>query len=174
MIKNIEKINKFKQKIKIIVLDVDGTLTDGKIYMGNDGEIFKAFDIKDGYGIHNILPLHSIIPVIITARNSKIVFNRSSELGISECHQDVRNKLEKMREIAEKYGLLCNKNDIYEEIAYMGDDIIDIDCMQHCGIIACPNDAVEKVKCISDFVSDYNGGDGAVRQFIEVLTKENI
>lgn len=173
MIKNKEKFERLKKGIKIIVLDVDGTLTDGKIYMGNNRELFKAFDIKDGCGIHDILPKYGIIPVIITARKSDIVLNRCKELKITECYQSVRNKLEKMRTVADKYGLSCNENDIYEEIAYMGDDIIDIGCMQHCGIIACPNNAVKRVKEISDFISDYNGGDGAVRQFIELLTDEN-
>lgn len=173
MIKNKEKFEKFRKGIKLIVLDVDGTLTDGKIYMGNSGELFKAFDIKDGCGIHDILPQYEIIPVIITARKSDIVMYRCKELQITECYQGVRNKLDKMREVAEKYGLSCNENDIYEEIAYVGDDIIDIECMLHCGIIACPNNAVEKVKEISDFISDYNGGEGAVRQFIELLAEGN-
>lgn len=170
MIKNKEKIERLKKGIKLIVLDVDGTLTDGKIYMGNNGELFKAFDIKDGCGIHDILPQYGIIPVIITARKSDIVMNRCEELNITECYQGVRNKLEKMREVADKYGLSCNEKDIYEEIAYVGDDIIDIDCMQHCGITACPNNAVKKVKEISDFVSEFNGGEGAVREFIEFIT----
>ena len=170
MIKNSSKIQALRKNIKLIVIDVDGTLTDGKIYMGNDGEVFKAFDIKDGCGIHDILPKHGIIPVIITARSSKIVSNRCRELGIDECYQGVGNKLEVMRQIAEKYRLKCNEKDIYEEIAYIGDDIIDIECMLHCGIRACPNNAVEKVKSISDFISSFNGGEGAVREFIECIT----
>lgn len=167
MIKDIKKFDKLKKNIKLLILDVDGTLTDGKIYMGNDGELFKAFDIKDGCGIHDILPELGIIPVIITARASNIVLNRCRELDIAECYQGVRDKLGKMRELAGKYGLECNNNDVYEEIAYMGDDIIDIKCMQHCGLIACPNNAVKKVKEISDFISENKGGDGAVREFIE-------
>lgn len=169
MIVDAERFNTLKNKIKLLILDVDGTLTDGKIYMGNDGELFKAFDIKDGCGIHDILPKVGIIPVIITARTSNIVFNRCKEIGISECHQGVRDKLTKMRELAKKYGLDSNDDDIYEEIAYMGDDIIDIKCMRHCGLIACPNNAVKRVKEISHFVSEFNGGDGAVREFIEIL-----
>lgn len=169
MIKDIKKFSRLKRKIKLLVLDVDGTLTDGKIYMGNDGELFKVFDIKDGCGIHDILPELGVIPVIITARTSNIVLNRCKELGITECYQGVRDKLNKMRELAEKYRLECNNNDVYEQIAYMGDDIIDIKCMEHCGLIACPNNAVNKVKEISDFISNYDGGDGAVREFIDSL-----
>lgn len=167
MIKDIEKFNRLKSQIKLLILDVDGTLTDGKIYMSNNGELFKAFDIKDGCGIHDILPKLNVIPVIITARQSDIVSNRCKELGITECYQGVRDKLGKMREIAIKYGLKSNNKDIYESIAYMGDDIIDINCMKHCGLIACPNNAIKQVADISDFISEYNGGNGAVRDFIE-------
>ena len=169
MINDINKFNQLKDNIKIMIFDVDGTLTDGKIYMSNSGELFKAFNIKDGCGIHDLLPKKEIVPVIITARSSDIVKNRCKELNISECWQGVRDKLGKMREIAEKYGIAPDENDVYREIAYVGDDIIDIKCMEHCGIIACPADAVAEVKSISNFISVYNGGDGAVREFIEQI-----
>lgn len=173
MIKNVEKFSRLKTKMKLLILDVDGTLTDGKIYMSSNGELFKVFDIKDGCGIHDVLPKLNITPVIITARTSDIVLNRCKELGIIECYQGVRDKLEKMREIALKYDLNVNSDDVYEKIAYMGDDIIDIKCMKHCGIIACPNDAVKSVKEISDFISVFNGGSGAVRDFIDNIAKDN-
>lgn len=172
MVKNLQKFNELKRKIKIMIFDVDGTLTDGKIYMGNTGEVFKAFNIKDGCGIHDLLPTKDIVPVIITARSSDIVKNRCRELNIEECWQGVRDKLAEMRKIAEKYGITADKNDVYQEIAYVGDDIIDIKCMKHCGLVACPADAVSDVKAISDFVSAYNGGDGAVREFIEYIISE--
>ena len=167
MIKDNEKFCKSAKGIKLIFFDVDGTLTDGKIYMGNSGELFKAFDIKDGCGIHDILPKLGIVPVVITARKSEIVLNRCKELGITECYQGIRDKLSKMSEIAEKYELQKNENGIFEEAAYMGDDIIDIECMKHCGMVACPNDAVREVKEISDFIAEHNGGNGAVREFID-------
>ena len=169
MIKDSNKFEKIKGNIKLIVLDVDGTLTDGKIYMGNDGEVFKAFDIKDGCAIHDILPKLGIIPVVITARKSKIVLNRCNELGITECYQGYRDKLKKMREIASKYNINPDENYVYLQIAYMGDDIIDIPCMLHCGIVACPFDAAKEVKKISDFISDFKGGNGALREFVESL-----
>ena len=81
------------KNIKYLVMDVDGTLTDGKIYMGNDGEVMKAFDIKDGYGIHDLLPPSGIVPVIITGRGSEILLNRCEELGITKVFQNVHNKL---------------------------------------------------------------------------------
>ena len=80
-------------RIKYLVMDVDGTLTDGKIYMGNEGEIMKAFDIKDGYGIHDILPHAEIKPVIITGRTSAILTNRCKELGIEYLFQGVSEKV---------------------------------------------------------------------------------
>ena len=146
-------------------MDVDGTLTDGKIYMGNDGEVIKAFSIKDGCGIHDILIPAGITPVIITGRTSKIVENRSSEIGINEIHQGILNKIEKLLSIT----------DDLSSVAYIGDDINDLSCMKPVkeagGKIGCPADAVKKVKEIADFISTKNGGDGAVREFIEWLVE---
>ena len=150
-------------------MDVDGTLTDGKIYMGNDGEMMKAFDIKDGYGIHDILQSSGIIPCIITGRESKILENRCREIGISHLYQGVRDKTEKMKEILALLGFS------FSEVAYIGDDINDLPCMQMVklsgGIIGCPADAVCSVKALADFISIKNGGNGAVREFIEWLCK---
>ena len=146
-------------------MDVDGTLTDGKIYMSNDGEAMKAFSIKDGCGIHDILIPAGIVPVIITGRTSKIVENRCGEIGIKEIHQGISNKIEKLNSIT---------NDL-SSVAYIGDDINDLSCMKPVkeagGKIGCPADAVKKVKKLADFVSTKNGGDGAVREFIEWLVK---
>lgn len=149
--------------IKYLVMDVDGTLTDGKIYMGNDGETMKAFSIKDGCGIHDILLLSDIIPVIITGRTSKIVENRCKEIGIKEIYQGVGNKIEKLNTITSDLST----------VAYIGDDINDLSCMKPIkeagGKIGCPADACKEVKKLADFISTKNGGDGAVREFIEWL-----
>lgn len=151
--------------IKYLVMDVDGTLTDGKIYMGNDGEMVKAFSIKDGCGICDILVPAGITPVIITGRRSKIVENRCAEIGIKEIYQGVSNK----------YGKLLSITDDLSAVAYVGDDINDLSCMRPIkdagGKVGCPADAVHQVKEIADFVSLKNGGDGAVREFIEWLIK---
>lgn len=151
------------RKIRLLFMDVDGTLTDGKIYMGDQGEAFKAFDIKDGYGIHEILPQHGIVPVIITGRTSRIVENRASELGVTELYQGRYEKLETMREVLERFH--CPP----EEAAYIGDDLLDMPCMRLCGVRGCPADAVPAVRAVSDFVSTKLGGNGAVRDFIEWL-----
>lgn len=150
-----------KKNIKYIVMDVDGTLTDGKIYMGNDGEIMKAFNIKDGCGIHDIAIPAGIVPVIITGRSSKILENRCKELGIENLYQGIRNKIEKLLTITTDFST----------VAYIGDDINDLSCMEPVktagGLVGCPADAVKKVVDIADFVSTRNGGNGAVREFIE-------
>lgn len=152
-----------KKEIKYLVMDVDGTLTDGKIYMSDRGELYKAFDIKDGYGIHDILIPSKIEPIIITGRNSGIVQRRCDELGIKRVYQGVSNKLKKIRDIT------CN---LYE-IAYIGDDLNDLECMRAVkaagGVVGCPKDAVKKVKEIADYISDFKGGEGAVRDFVEWL-----
>lgn len=158
------------KKIKALVMDVDGTLTDGKIYMGSDGELMKAFNIKDGCGIHDILIPAGVVPIIITGRTSKILENRCKELGIRELHQGVRDKVSKLEEI------LQSKEIEYENIAYIGDDINDLDVMRKIknvgGLIGCPSDAAKSVVELADFVSYRNGGDGAVREFIEWIVAE--
>ncbi len=150
-------------RIKYLVMDVDGTLTDGKIYMGNNGEMCKAFNIKDGCGIHDLAIPAGMVPVIITGRTSKILENRCNELGITFLYQGVTDKVEK----------LFLLTDDMTEVAYIGDDINDLPCMsiikEKGGLVGCPADASETVLNISDFVSRKNGGDGAVREFIEWL-----
>lgn len=156
--------------IKFLFMDVDGTLTDGKIYMGNQGEMMKAFNIKDGAGIHDILIPHGITPVIITGRKSDIVKMRCKELGITEVYQGVSDKTSKLKEILE------NSSCGLDKAAYIGDDINDLSSMNLVksggGQIGCPADAVNVIKDIVDFISSKKGGEGAVREFIEYLTSE--
>ena len=153
------------KNIKYLVMDVDGTLTDGKIYMGNDGELCKAFNAKDSCGIHDIAIAASIVPVIITGRKSEIVLMRCKELGIKEVYQGVSNKIEKLLSVA----------DDLSEVAYIGDDINDLSAMEAVkvagGVVGCPSDAVKKVKGMADYVAEHKGGDGAVRDFIEWLVE---
>lgn len=150
--------------IRYLVMDVDGTLTDGKIYMSPSGEAMKAFNIKDGCGIHDILPLKGIIPIIMTGRHSDIVVNRCKELGITEVYQGVKDKNQRLAEIV---GDLS-------KVAYIGDDINDIPCMctvkEAGGVIGCPADASKEVIEIVDFIADHRGGNGAVRDFIDWIS----
>lgn len=154
-----------KKDIRYLFLDVDGTLTDGKIYMGQNGEMMKAFDIKDGLGIHDILPRLGIIPVIITGRKSQIVENRCKELGIEHLFQGVQNKKEKM------LSFLAENDCKLENAAFMGDDLNDLECVtivhENGGCAVCPADAAKQVLEVADYVCQHRGGEGAVRDFID-------
>ena len=162
-----------KKNIRFLVMDVDGTLTDGKIYMGQDGELFKAFDIKDGCGIKDVLPTIGIIPIIITARVSRIVENRCKELGITELHQGCRAKLDKLNEILKEYGKREKRVYSLTNVAYIGDDILDLQCMkpikENGGITACPADAVGEVLAVAEYICKKNAGNGAVRELINLI-----
>lgn len=153
-------------------MDVDGTLTDGKIYMGVDGECLKAFDIKDGYALHTLLKENGIIPVIITARKSPMVEHRCKELGVTEIHQGVMNKLDCLKSIIENYS----SSEIqysFSNVAYIGDDLLDLQCInpikESGGIAGCPSNAAKEVIAVCDYISQYKGGEGAVRDFVEYL-----
>ena len=154
------------KNVKMLVMDVDGTLTDGKIYIGNSGEVFKAFDIKDGYAIHELLPAKGIVPVIITGRKSDIVKNRAKELEIKEVYQGYHDKKPVLLSVMER--LDCTG----ENAAYIGDDILDLECMSLCGVKGCPSDAASEIKDICDYVCKQPGGHGAVREFIEWLIQD--
>ena len=163
IIMNIGEENKM---VKFLIMDVDGTLTDGKIYMGSSGEICKAFSIKDGCGIHDIAIPAGIEPIVITGRKSDIVMKRCREIGIEKVYQGIRNKIEK---------LLTITTDL-REVAYIGDDINDLSCMIPVkaagGIVGCPKDAVKDVIVLADYVAEHNGGEGAVRDFVEWLVEQ--
>lgn len=156
--------------IKYLVMDVDGTLTDGKIYMGQDGEMAKAFSIKDGAGITLVLPKQNIIPIIITARESRILEKRCQELKITELHQGVKDKLGMLKDI------LKRNNDGLSSVAYAGDDIPDIPCMETVkksgGLTLCPADAIPEIKALADYVSGYNAGNGAIRDCINHIIQK--
>ncbi|WP_304180589.1 HAD family hydrolase [Leptotrichia trevisanii] len=154
--------------IKLILLDVDGTLTDGGIYRGNNGEELKKFNVKDGYAIVNAQKL-GIEFGIITGRESELVRTRANELNIKYLYQGISEKTVILDEIMRITGLQK------EEIAYMGDDLNDIKIMKKLGFSGTPLDGANEVKIIADFISAKNGGEGAVREFIEaVLKKDNL
>ena len=148
------------ENIKMLVMDVDGTLTDGKIYYGNDGELFKAFDVRDGYRLVKCEE-YGIITAIITGKTSKIVEGRARDLKIKEVHQGVSNKIEVLKTLINKHNL--DKS----QVAYIGDDVNDIECMQYCGFSACPADAIDEVKNTVDYVCKNIGGHGAVPEMID-------
>lgn len=157
-------------RIKILVMDVDGTLTDGKIYIGNQGEIMKSFSVKDGYAIGKLLPQFGIEPIVITGRESNILVNRCKELGIEKVYQNCGDKRERLLEIAVSKGLSVI-NDVILGCACIGDDIPDIPCMRVSEISGCPADAVSEVKDVVTYICNRNSGDGAVREFVEWIIK---
>ena len=156
--------------VKYLVMDVDGSLTDGKIYMGITGESQKAFSVKDGYAINNILKHEKIEPIIITARQSQIVLNRCNELGIEKIYQGKTDKISVLKEIVGQQNM--------GDCAYFGDDILDLQCMslikEAGGIVGCPSDAVKEVKFIANYICDNKAGEGALREFVEWLVKPKL
>lgn len=153
-------------KIKILAMDVDGTLTDGTIFVSSTGELCKGFNVKDGYGIAHILPSVGIVPVIITGRASDIVKKRAEELSVTELYRGVSDKLTVLCGVAEKYGVTL------DEVAYIGDDLNDLECIRCVGRSACPADAVYEVVREVGYLCELPGGRGAVREFIDLLAKE--
>ncbi len=148
--------------IKLFATDIDGTLTDGKIYLSEKGDEYKAFSVKDGMGI-KLLQKAGVEVAIITNKTSKIVERRATDLGIKEVYQGINDKKECLLMIMKKLNIKP------EEVAYAGDDITDLECMRLAKESLAPNDAMEINKKTATFVSAFNGGDGAVRDFIEYL-----
>ncbi|TCS80479.1 KdsC family phosphatase [Pectinatus cerevisiiphilus] len=151
-------------KVRMIIFDVDGVLSDGKLYYGSDGEIFKAFFVRDGLGI-SLARQSGIKLAIITGRASAIVEKRGKELKFDAVYQGNLYKLKAYGEIKEKFSL----ND--DQIAYIGDDIVDLPIMTKVGFPSAVADAVPEVKNTAYLVSDFAGGEGAVRQIVEFILK---
>lgn len=149
-------------KIKLIVLDVDGTLTDGGVYIDSNGIETKKFNIKDGGGIA-LATRAGYVFMILTGRKSYCVEKRAQELKIKYLFQGVDNKIGVLEAFMKEHSLLP------ENVAYMGDDFYDLDCMKQVGFVACPSDAMSCVKEVADFVASHDGGYGAVRDFCELL-----
>ncbi len=149
-------------KIKLIVLDNDGVFTDGRVYISNLGSESKAFDIRDGFGVVMARKL-GIQFAIITGLLTPIVEYRAKQLGIDELRQGFTNKLDQMKEIIAKFGLDP------QQVAYMGDDLFDLPVMRYVGLGAAPADAYLLVKEGADWVSEYAGGQGAVRELIDLI-----
>lgn len=151
---------------EIIFSDVDGVLTDSSINIGTDGELFKSFDVKDGYGIAQWTGAAGKEFVIVTARESAAVEHRAAELGLEEVHQGVDDKAAKVEEIARRLGHPL------EAAAYIGDDRSDIAAMDAVGAAYCPADAVAAVRANCEYVSQFDGGDGAVRDIVDHVRQE--
>lgn len=149
--------------VEVVISDVDGVLTNGHINMGNNGEIFKNFDVKDGRKIVDWIESGNEF-IIVTGRSSGIVEQRADELGITTVYQGVSNKLDQVQEIASDRSIGL------EKIAYIGDDITDLRTLGEIGVGCCPADAVQPVQRECDYVSNCLGGKGAVRDILEFLS----
>ena len=154
--------NKAKQ-IKILLTDCDGVLTDGGVYYGNDGEFLKKFNMKDGRGVERLRNLVKVHTGIITGEVSPSVIKRAAKLQITELHLGIKNKVAVLMQI------MVNHNFTKEQVAYIGDDVNDIEIMQKVGLSACPSDAISFTKNIADYICEKKGGDGCFREFAELI-----
>lgn len=152
------------KKIKLLVLDVDGVLTDGKIIYDSEGNELKIFNVKDGHGIV-MLKKAGINITVISARQSKAVERRMKELGVTEIYQGVREKLKIFNELMAKYKLDAS------EIAAMGDDVVDLSVLSRVGFSVAPQDAHEEVKRVVHYITKAKAGKGAVRELCDLILK---
>lgn len=152
------------KNINTIFLDVDGTLTDGKVYLDNGKNEFKAFNVKDGLLVVAAIKLGYDV-IIMTGRKSEVVARRAAELGIEEYYQGVRNKKHALEKMMEEKGIT------YGNLAYLGDDLNDLAVMKEARFAGCPKDAAAEVKEVSDLISEFKGGEGAVREILTHLLK---
>jgi 3-deoxy-D-manno-octulosonate 8-phosphate phosphatase (KDO 8-P phosphatase) len=152
-------------QVKLLVLDVDGVLTNGQVWIGADGkESVKAFDIQDGLGI-KLLEQCGIATAIITGRNSKMVLARCEELGIKHIHMGVENKAIALGEVIKSLGLTT------ADCAVMGDDWPDLQMMKNAGLRICPAQGHEAVKEFAHLVTTRCGGNSAVREVCDLILK---
>ncbi len=150
------------RKIKMVVTDCDGCLTDGGMYYSENGDELKKFNTKDGLALRR---LHDkgIITGIITGETRELNRRRAEKLHMDFIEEGVKDKAVVLRDICDRYGVSL------DEVLYIGDDINDLEAMKIAGISACPADASKEIYDISDFIADLNGGDGAVRRIIETV-----
>ncbi len=156
-----ELIEKAK-KVKVMVFDVDGVMTDGSVTYDENGVEYKTFNVKDGHGLVRA-ERAGFITAIITARNNGTVRHRAENLNITELYQGQKFKLPALEEILKKYNLG------FENVSYMGDDLPDLCILEKAGLACCPADAVDEVLEACDFVASKNGGRGAVRELCDFI-----
>jgi 3-deoxy-D-manno-octulosonate 8-phosphate phosphatase (KDO 8-P phosphatase) len=150
------------RRLRLLLLDVDGVLTDGSLYLSDRGEALKRFHIHDGFGIV-ALQRAGVNVGIITGRSSTIVQRRAEELGITEVYQNIEQKLDAYEAIKKKFGVSDR------EVAFIGDDEPDLPVLERVGFSAAPSDAVARVKASVDYVCARSGGSGAVREVIDMI-----
>ena len=152
------------QKVRMIIFDVDGVLTDGGIYVGAEGELYKPFNCRDGLGIA-LWQRAGFKTAVITGRDSAMVANRVAELHITALWQNCPDKRDAYAELKARYGLAD------EEIAYVGDDLIDLPILVQVGLAAAVGDAAPEVRAQVHITTVHTGGHGAAREVIEFILK---
>lgn len=162
VIMNKENALEAAKKIKMLVFDCDGVMTDGSVTYDENGVEYKTFNVKDGHGIVR-MNKSGFITAIITARNNGTVAHRAKNLNFTEVYQGKQYKLPALEELLEKYNLT------FENVSYMGDDLPDICILEKVGLACCPADAVKEVQAICNFKSTIVGGRGAVRELCDFI-----
>ena len=153
---------KLLSQIRLFATDVDGVLTDAGMYYSETGDEWKKFNTRDGMGI-KLLQRIGIITAIVTQERTKLVARRAEKLAIPELHQGVMDKLTVIREMADRHGLSL------KEVAYIGDDVNDLEALKAVGFSASPADALPDILTEVDYVCRKKGGEGAVREIIEMI-----
>ncbi|HWR58478.1 MAG TPA: HAD-IIIA family hydrolase [Thermodesulfovibrionales bacterium] len=164
MKKTQKELKKIAKNIKLLILDVDGVMTDGSIILDNEGNEFKVFHVRDGHGI-KMLAKAGIQVAIISGRQSKVVERRARELGIKEVYQKCYAKTVAFDHITEKYRLDDS------EVAFIGDDIVDIPVLRRVGLPIAVNDATDETKEFASMITKNRGGRGAVREVTDFLLR---
>jgi len=150
--------------VRAFVFDVDGVFTDGTVQITTSGELLRTMSVKDGYAVKQAVEAGYKI-CVITGGTNPGVEKRLAGLGVTDIHLGIHDKIKVLDDF-------ITKNDIAaDSIAYMGDDLPDIEAMRKVGVASCPNNAVAEIKAISDYVSHRNGGDGCVRDIIEQVMR---
>lgn len=150
------------KKIKLVVFDVDGVMTDGGLTLGDDGQEYKTFNTQDGLGM-KLLSDSGVDLAIITGRTSEVVKNRAENTGVKHIYQGIHNKLEAFNDLMSKLNLDP------EQAAFMGDDVVDVPPMKRCGLGISVPAAPDNVKGIAHYVTEKAGGKGAVRELCELI-----
>ena len=158
---NEEQYKEKALKLRLLLTDVDGVLTDNGVYYWENGEVLKRFSIRDGMGVERLRNLCGIDTGIVTGEWSPSVTRRAEKLQIRELHLGVKDKAARLEEIVTKTGIA------WESIAFIGDDVNDLDVLKRVGLSACPSDAMPEVSRIVDYRCGMKGGDGAFREFAE-------
>lgn len=156
------EINERAARIRLVMTDVDGVLTDGGVYYGRDGEVMKQFNIRDGMGVER-LRAAGVEVGIITGEKSESVTRRAEKLGIQIVYLFAKDKPAVIREVIEQHGYAAG------EIAYIGDDLNDLEAMRLVGLSAAPDDAFVTVRNDAHYVCRQSGGHGAFREFAELI-----